>query len=89
MQAKLWLVIGLAGQALFTGRFLVQWITSERLGRSVIPLAFWWLSLAGGLTLLAYAIWRRDPVFIIGQTTGILVYSRNLALLRRNAAAPA
>lgn len=89
MQAKLWLVIGLAGQALFTGRFLVQWITSERLGRSVIPLAFWWLSLAGGLTLLAYAIWRRDPVFIIGQTTGILVYGRNLALLRRNAAAPA
>lgn len=89
MQATLWVAIGLAGQALFTSRFLVQWIASERQGRSVIPHAFWWLSLAGGLTLLAYALWRQDPVFILGQSVGLVVYSRNLMLLRRTKGQPA
>ena len=77
-----WLALGFIGQALFSGRFLVQWIASERKGASVIPGAFWWLSLAGGLVLLAYAIHRRDPVFILGQSGGLLVYGRNLVLLR-------
>lgn len=79
--APIWIGIGLLGQFLFTSRFLVQWIASERLGESVIPSAFWWLSLAGGVTLLIYAIWRQDPVFVIGQGTGLVVYSRNLALI--------
>jgi len=83
---RIWLVIGLAGQAAFGARFLVQWIVSERRGRSVIPLAFWWLSLAGGLVLLAYAIHRRDPVFILGQGFGLVVYTRNLVLIRRRRA---
>ncbi|WP_442909828.1 lipid-A-disaccharide synthase N-terminal domain-containing protein [Hyphomicrobium sp.] len=74
----LWLGIGLAGQMLFTMRFLIQWIASEKQRRSVIPRAFWYFSLAGGFTLLAYAIRRADPVFIIGQASGILIYGRNL-----------
>ena len=73
-----WYVIGFAGQALFFSRFLIQWIASERHKKSVIPNAFWLFSLAGGLTLLSYAIYRRDPVFIVGQTTGALIYCRNL-----------
>lgn len=77
----LWLGIGLAGQALFSMRFLVQWIASERARRSVVPNAFWYLSLAGGLTLLSYAIYREDPVFIIGQLTGAFIYGRNLYLI--------
>jgi lipid-A-disaccharide synthase-like uncharacterized protein len=89
MQNALWIGIGLFGQALFTSRFLVQWIASERRGQSVIPLAFWWLSLAGGATLLAYAIWRGDPVFILGQSMGLVVYGRNLALIRRSRTPPA
>lgn len=79
----LWLAIGFAGQFLFTSRFLVQWIASERSGRSVVPLAFWWFSLAGGATLLAYALWRQDPVFAIGQATGLFIYIRNLVLIGR------
>jgi lipid-A-disaccharide synthase-like uncharacterized protein len=79
----IWVAIGFLGQALFTSRFLVQWIASERRGESIIPLAFWWLSLAGGLTLLSYAIWRQDPVFIVGQATGLVVYTRNLVLIGR------
>jgi lipid-A-disaccharide synthase-like uncharacterized protein len=71
------------GQALFTSRFLIQWIASERLGESVIPLAFWWFSILGGLTLLSYALWRQDPVFIVGQATGLVVYTRNLILIAR------
>lgn len=78
-----WLGIGFLGQLLFTSRFLVQWIASERQRSSVIPLAFWWLSLAGGVTLLAYALWRRDPVFILGQATGLFIYLRNLMLIAR------
>jgi lipid-A-disaccharide synthase-like uncharacterized protein len=82
----LWLSIGLLGQALFSARFLVQWIASERRRRSVVPLAFWYFSIGGGLTLLAYAIYRRDPVFILGQSAGLFVYARNLWLIRRAAA---
>jgi lipid-A-disaccharide synthase-like uncharacterized protein len=79
-----WLVVGFAGQALFSLRFLVQWIYSERKKRSVVPVAFWYFSLAGGMTLLSYAIWRRDPVFIAGQSAGVFVYTRNLQLIRRH-----
>ncbi len=78
-----WLSIGLLGQTLFSARFLVQWLASERVRQSIVPTAFWWLSLAGGATLLAYAVWRRDPVFIIGQASGLLVYIRNLMLIRQ------
>lgn len=73
-----WYAVGFAGQALFFSRFFVQWLASERRRESHVPNAFWFLSIGGGLTLLAYAIWRRDPVFILGQSTGILIYSRNL-----------
>ena len=69
------------GQALFTARFLVQWIASERKRDSVVPVAFWWLSLLGGLTLLSYAIHRQDPVIIVGQGMGLVVYVRNLMLV--------
>jgi lipid-A-disaccharide synthase-like uncharacterized protein len=78
-----WLLFGLLGQLLFTARFFVQWVASERKRQSVIPLSFWWLSLAGGFALLAYAVHRRDPVFILGQLPGIVIYSRNLMLIRK------
>jgi lipid-A-disaccharide synthase-like uncharacterized protein len=87
--SMLWLMIGFLGQALFTARFLVQWIASERKRDSVMPVAFWWLSLLGGLTLLSYASYRQDPVIIVGQAMGLVVYARNLMLLgkaRRRAA---
>jgi lipid-A-disaccharide synthase-like uncharacterized protein len=77
----IWLAVGFAGQALFGARFLIQWVRSEMLRRSVIPIAFWYCSLAGGVVLLAYAIWRGDPVFIVGQGMGLFVYSRNLYLI--------
>ena len=76
-----WVLIGLGGQAVFTARFLVQWIASERAGRSVVPLAFWYLSIAGGVVLFAYAVYRRDPVFILGQSMGLVIYLRNLWLI--------
>ena len=79
----IWLIVGFGGQLLFTLRFLVQWIQSERKHRSVVPLAFWYLSLAGGMTLFAYAVYRQDPVFMLGQATGVFIYSRNLQLIRR------
>jgi lipid-A-disaccharide synthase-like uncharacterized protein len=79
----IWLGVGFLGQAMFSGRFLVQWLVSEARRESVIPVAFWWFSIAGGMTLLAYAIWRQDPVFITGQAFGLLVYTRNLILIRR------
>lgn len=78
-----WLTIGFIGQALFSMRFLVQWLSSERKGRSVVPVEFWYFSLAGGATLLSYAIYRADPVFIIGQITGLFIYGRNLQLVAR------
>lgn len=77
----LWLMIGFLGQALFTARFVVQWLVSERQRNSVVPEAFWWLSLMGGTALLSYATWRKDPVIMIGQAMGLLVYMRNLMLL--------
>ena len=79
----IWLGVGFGGQALFGARFLIQWIRSEMLRRSVIPIAFWYCSLAGGVVLLAYAIWRGDPVFIVGQGMGLVVYGRNLYLIYR------
>jgi lipid-A-disaccharide synthase-like uncharacterized protein len=84
--SEAWLVIGFLGQACFFSRFLVQWLASERAGRSVVPRAFWYLSIAGGAIVLTYAIWRRDPVFILGQSVGLFVYLRNLILLRREGA---
>jgi lipid-A-disaccharide synthase-like uncharacterized protein len=82
-QNSAWLVVGFIGQALFFGRFFVQWIASERRRQSVVPRSFWYLSLAGGAVLLSYAIHRRDPVFILGQATGFLIYTRNLWFLHR------
>ncbi len=79
---KWWLIIGLAGQVAFGARFLVQWVISERRRRSVIPDTFWYFSLGGGIILLAYAIHRRDPVFIIGQAFGAVVYVRNIMLIQ-------
>lgn len=73
-----WLTVGFIGQALFSMRFLVQWLQSERAKRSVIPDAFWYFSIMGGVTLLVYAVHRRDPVFIVGQATGLFIYLRNL-----------
>ena len=84
-----WMAIGFLGQAIFTARFLVQWVVSEKKRDSVVPVAFWWLSLFGGMTLLSYAISRRDPVIIVGQGMGLFVYIRNLMLVgkaRRRAA---
>jgi lipid-A-disaccharide synthase-like uncharacterized protein len=78
------LIIGFVGQGLFASRFIVQWLYSEKLGKSAIPLAFWYLSIAGGLGLLIYAIFRKDPVIITGQAFGIIIYVRNLILLRKN-----
>jgi lipid-A-disaccharide synthase-like uncharacterized protein len=78
-----WVAFGLIGQLLFTARFLVQWLSSERQGRSVIPVAFWYLSIGGAAILLTYAIYRRDPVFILGQSTGMSIYLRNLQMIRR------
>jgi lipid-A-disaccharide synthase-like uncharacterized protein len=83
MNASFWLVLGFIAQALFASRFVVQWISSERAGQSVVPIAFWYLSLGGALLLLTYAIYRRDPVFIIGQAVGGLIYARNLVLIGR------
>lgn len=81
-EQEIWLGIGFLGQTLFSARFVVQWLASERVRQSVIPYAFWWFSLAGGVTLLAYALWRQDPVFILGQSLGLVVYVRNLMLIR-------
>ena len=78
-----WAYIGIIAQALFTGRFVVQWLASEKAGRSVIPFSFWTLSIGGGLLLLVYALYRRDPVFILGQAFGVLIYLRNLTFVLR------
>ena len=78
-----WAYIGIIAQALFTGRFVVQWLASEKAGRSVIPFSFWTLSIGGGLLLLVYALYRRDPVFILGQAVGVLIYLRNLTFVLR------
>ncbi len=77
----LFLIIGFTGQGLFASRFIVQWIYSENKGESLIPLSFWYLSIFGGIGLLIYAIFRKDPVIILGQSFGILIYLRNLILI--------
>jgi lipid-A-disaccharide synthase-like uncharacterized protein len=87
-----WVAFGFAAQVMFFARFFIQWVVSERRRKSVIPDAFWYLSLAGGLMLLTYAIHRRDPVFIVGQSAGAFIYLRNIVLIRRErrkGAAPA
>lgn len=78
VKLDIWLIIGFLGQFLFSMRFLIQWLQSERMKKSIIPVAFWYFSVAGGVTLLAYAIHRRDPVFIVGQGSGLFIYARNL-----------
>lgn len=80
----IWLGIGFLGQALFSCRFLIQWLKSEMVGKSVIPVAFWYFSLAGGAALFTYALHRRDPVFIVGQGAGLFIYLRNLYFIIRD-----
>jgi lipid-A-disaccharide synthase-like uncharacterized protein len=77
----IWIAIGFLGQGLFFGRWIVQWLASERSAKSKVPVSFWYLSLVGGLITLTYAIYRRDPVFIAGQSVGAIVYVRNLMLI--------
>lgn len=79
----LWLIVGFLGQGFFSARFVVQWLASEKKQKSVIPLAFWYLSLLGGATLLIYSIYKKDPVFILGQLTGLFIYMRNLYFVHR------
>jgi lipid-A-disaccharide synthase-like uncharacterized protein len=79
----IWIAIGFLGQGLFFGRWVVQWIASEKKSASEVPVSFWYMSLIGGLITLAYAIYRKDPVFIAGQSIGSVVYIRNLMLIRR------
>jgi lipid-A-disaccharide synthase-like uncharacterized protein len=87
MEPRVWLyLLGFMGQLLFALRFFVQWVASERKGESVIPVYFWYLSLIGSVILLVYAIIRHDPVFILGQSTGFIVYMRNLMLIYRKRA---
>jgi lipid-A-disaccharide synthase-like uncharacterized protein len=86
---QLWIGVGLVGQVLFGSRMLLQWIVSEREGRSIVPVAFWYISIAGSLVLLSYAVHREDPVFILGQSVGSFVYFRNLYLIRRERRASA
>ena len=83
MTANQWLIIGFVGQALFGARFIIQWIVSEKKGESTIPLAFWYCSIGGAIVLLTYAIYKEDPVFIVGQSLGSIVYVRNLILIDR------
>ena len=79
-----WLAVGFLAQLMFSMRFIVQWIASERAKQSIVPEMFWYFSVAGGAMLLAYAIYRVDPVFIIGQASGLLIYARNIQFIRRN-----
>ncbi len=79
----IWIATGFLGQGLFFGRWIVQWLASERSASSKVPISFWYLSLVGGLITLAYAIYRKDPVFIAGQSIGAVVYVRNLMLIYR------
>jgi len=83
MSNTFWLVLGFCAQAMFSARFLVQWIASEKAGKSVVPELFWYFSIGGAAMLLAYAIYRKDPVFILGQAMGFLIYGRNLYLIYR------
>jgi lipid-A-disaccharide synthase-like uncharacterized protein len=83
LQLNWWVLLGYVGQSLFAMRFIVQWVASERVGRSVIPVAFWFFSIGGGVLLFVYALYIRDPVFIIGQGLGLFVYLRNLYFVFR------
>ncbi len=83
MSTTHWLIIGFVGQAAFGARFIIQWIVSEKKGESTIPLAFWYCSIAGSIILLTYAIHKQDPVFIVGQSLGSIIYIRNLILIDR------
>lgn len=83
-EALVWIAIGFLGQALFSARFIIQWLSSEKAGKSVVPLSFWYFSIAGGAVLTAYAVYRKDPVFIFGQGLGLLIYVRNLMLIYRH-----
>lgn len=85
----MWLAVGFLGQGLFSLRFIMQWMHSERLRKSVIPVVFWYFSLAGGTTLFVYAIYREDPVFIVGQGLGLIIYLRNLYFIRKSGQSPA
>ena len=84
-----WVGVGLFGQVLFSARFIVQWIASERRKQSVVPREFWYLSLAGALITLTYAIYRRDPVFILGYAPGLFIYARNIYFIHKTPDAPA
>lgn len=81
---SIWLIVGFIGQGLFFMRFLVQWIATEKAQKSVIPDLFWYFSLSGGAVLFSYALYRQDPVFILGQGLGIFIYLRNLYFVRKN-----
>jgi len=81
MNNHFWLVVGFLGQALFSTRFVIQWLATEKNKKSVIPTAFWYFSIAGSLTLLSYALYRRDPVFVLGQSFGVFIYLRNLCFI--------
>ena len=83
-QLDVWVILGFVAQFFFMMRFVVQWIASERAGRSVVPTAFWVFSIGGGLMLLGYAVYRKDPVFILGQAFGVFVYLRNLHFVLRD-----
>lgn len=83
MTAKyMWIALGFTAQAMFSMRFIVQWIATERAKKSVVPMAFWYLSVAGGVLLLSYAVHREDPVFIVGQAAGLFVYARNIYIIK-------
>ena len=79
----LFMIVGLVGQGMFSMRFIVQWLASEKAGKSVIPFSFWIFSLGGSFLLLLYAVYRRDPIFILGQAPNLLIYSRNIWLIKR------
>jgi lipid-A-disaccharide synthase-like uncharacterized protein len=85
MSNNLWVLVGLVGQAIFSARFLLQWLISEKHKQSIIPMAFWYLSIVGSAVLLCYAIYRQDPVFILGQSMGFFIYFRNIWLIRQSA----
>lgn len=80
----IWLAVGFGAQMMFSMRFLIQWIASEKARASIVPETFWYFSFVGGAMLLVYAIYRVDPVFIMGQATGLLIYSRNIYFIQKN-----
>jgi lipid-A-disaccharide synthase-like uncharacterized protein len=84
-----WLLLGIVGQALFAMRFIIQWLASEKEGRSVIPITFWFFSIGGGLITLVYGLYKREPVIILGQALSLFIYARNLALIGRERRKPA